>query len=103
MMVYDEEMDALIDFWRNQQGSPLPHISLDDDDEPAGETASADSAGGGSSDDTYGANIRDQARDLALRNPRRTSAMVERRFKIRKSQADEIIEELRNEGLVIGG
>ena len=100
-LVYDEEMDALIDFWRHQQGPPLPHISLDDDDEPAGETGGSDSAGGG--DDTYGANILDQARDLALRNPRLTSAMVERRFKIRKSQADEIIEELRNEGLVIGG
>ena len=99
-LVYDEEMDALIDFWRHQQGPPLPHISLDDDDEPSGETGSADAAG---SDDTYGANILDQARDLALRNPRLTSAMVERRFKIRKSQADEIIEELRNEGLVIGG
>ena len=101
-LVYDEEMDALIDFWRNQQGPPLPQISLDDDDEPAGETGSADAAGGGGAD-THGANILDQARDLALRNPRLTSAMVERRFKIRKSQADEIIEELRNEGLVIGG
>ena len=99
-LVYDEEMDALIDFWRNQQGPPLPHISLDDDDEPAGgDTGSAD--GGG--EDGYVGNILDQARDLALRNPRLTSAMVERRFKIRKSQADEIVEELRDEGLVIGG
>ena len=99
-LVYDEEMDALIDFWRNQQGPPLPHISLDDEDEPAGgDTGGADA----DSADGYAANILDQARDLALRNPRLTSAMVERRFKIRKSQADEIIEELRDEGLVIGG
>ena len=99
-LVYDEEMDALIDFWRNQQGPPLPHISLDDDDEPAGNDTGGADAGG---DDGYASNILDQARDLALRNPRLTSAMVERRFKIRKSQADEIIEELRDEGLVIGG
>ena len=101
-LVYDEEMDALIDFWRNQKGPPLPHISLDDDDDaPAGgnDTGSPDNAAA----DTNAANILDQARDLALRNPRLTSAMVERRFKIRKSQADEIIEELRDEGLVIGG
>ena len=84
-----------------RQSPPLPHISLDDDDEPTAETGSPDAAG--SSDDTHGANILDQARDLALRNPRLTSTMVERRFKIRKSQADEVIEELRNEGLVIGG
>ena len=100
-LVYDEEMDALIDFWRNQQGPPLPRISLDDDDEPSGGESGGSDAGGG--DGAYGGNILDQARELALRNPRLTSAMVERRFKIRKSQADEIIEELRDEGLVIGG
>ena len=96
-LVYDEEMDALVDFWRNQQGPPLPPINLaDEDDESPAESGLGD-------DDMDDGDIMQQARDIALRNPRLTSAMLERRFKIRKSFADEIIDELRGEGLVIGG
>ena len=96
-LVYDDEMDRLVDFWRNQQGPPLPPIDLAEEDEPDGDPDPE------SIDDIYQGNILDQARDLALRNPRLTSAMLERRFKVRKSIADELIEELRGEGLVIGG
>ena len=96
-LVYDDEMDRLVDFWRNQQGPPLPPIDLAEEDEPAGEPDPENI------DDIYQGNILDQARDLALRNPRLTSAMLERRFKVRKSIADELVEELRGEGLVIGG
>ena len=98
-LVYDEEMDALIDFWRRQKGPPLPVINLydeDDGDEGAG--------GEGPGDDGVAPpDYLHQARDIALRNPRVTSPMLEKRFKIRKSQADEIIDQLRAEGLVIGG
>ena len=96
-LVYDDEMDRLIDFWRNQQGPPLPPIDLTEEDESEGDPDPENI------DDIYQGNILDQARDLALRNPRLTSAMLERRFKVRKSIADELIEELRGEGLVIGG
>ncbi len=96
-LVYDDEMDRLVDFWRNQQGPPLPPIDLTEEDEPAGDPDPENI------DDIYQGNILDQARDLALRNPRLTSAMLERRFKVRKSIADELIDELKGEGLVIGG
>ena len=96
-LVYDDEMDRLVDFWRNQQGPSLPPIDLAEEDEPVGDPDPENI------DDIYQGNILDQARDLALRNPRLTSAMLERRFKVRKSIADELIEELRGEGLVIGG
>ncbi len=96
-LVYDDEMERLVDFWRNQQGPPLPPIDLTEEDEPAGDPDPENI------DDIYQGNILDQARDLALRNPRLTSAMLERRFKVRKSIADELIGELKGEGLVIGG
>ncbi len=96
-LVYDDEMDRLIDFWRNQQGPALPPIDLTEEAEGTGEPDPENI------DDIYQGNVLDQARDLALRNPRLTSAMLERRFKVRKSIADELIEELRGEGLVIGG
>ena len=98
-LVYDDEMDRLVDFWRNQIGPPLPPINLDEDDDDA----PFDADDPGRPDDHYQGDILEQARDLALRNPRLTSPMLERRFKIRKSLADELIEELRGEGLVIGG
>ncbi len=97
-LVYDEEMDRLIEFWRNQQGPPLPVINLDDDDSDAAESSADKDA----ADNLYDGNYLDQARDIALRNPRLTSVMLERRFKIRKSEADEILEDLKAEGLVIG-
>ena len=96
-LVYDDEMERLVDFWRNQQGPPLPPIDLTEED------AATDDSDPENIDDISQGNILDQARDLALRNPRLTSAMIERRFKVRKSIADELIEELRGEGLVIGG
>ena len=98
-LVYDEEMDQLIEFWRNQQGPPLPHINLAEEDEELGGDAGNGDSGG---DPAYDGNYLDQARDIALRNPRVTSAMLERRFKIRKSVADELMEDLKAEGLVIG-
>lgn len=96
-LVYDDEMDRLVDFWRSQQGPPLPPIDLAEEDETNGDPDPENIH------DIYQGNILDQARDLALRNPRLTPAMLERRFKVRKSIADELIEELRGEGLVIGG
>ena len=98
-LVYDDEMDRLVDFWRNQIGPPLPPINLDDDDDDM----PFDPDEPERPDELYQGDILDQARDLALRNPRLTSTMLERRFKVRKSMADELIDELRGEGLVIGG
>ena len=99
-LVYDEETDRLIEFWRNQKGPPLPQIDLDirsNDAEIAAESGWDDA------DDIYEGDVLQQARDLALRNPRLNSVILERRLKIRKSLADELIDELRGEGLVIGG
>ena len=81
------------------KGPPLPHINLDEDDAELGGAPGESESGG---DPEYNGNYLDQARDIALRNPRVTSAMLERRFKIRKSVADEIMEDLKAEGLVIG-
>ncbi len=98
-LVYDEEMDRLIDFWRDQMGPPLPQINLDAEEaEPMDDAGEPNPNDGGA----YNGNYLDQARDIALRNPRVTSAMLERRFKVRKSVADEIMEDLKGEGLVIG-
>ena len=88
-LVYENEIDRLVEFWRDQKGPPLQDIDMS---EPAGEAWDEDEP-----DDDLVA----QARQIALRNPRMSSSLLQRRLKIGGRRADEILEELANEGLVI--
>ncbi len=89
-LVYDEEIDQLVKFWLEQKGPPLPEISLADpelEEEEEGEDVD---------DRTL-----DQARELALRNPRLSASLLERRLRIGGRRATQIIEMLEDEGLVV--
>lgn len=88
-LVYDEEVDRVVDFWVNQKGPPLPEISLDDPDEA--EPAS----------DRLDGQMLVQARELAMSNPYLSSSVLERRLRIGGSKATQIIETLEDEGLLI--
>jgi S-DNA-T family DNA segregation ATPase FtsK/SpoIIIE len=88
-LLLDEEVDNLVEFWLNQQGPPLPVISIDD----AGDEAEAEAE----MDDQ----MLDSARELALRNPHLSTSLLERRLKIGGQKANQIIEQLEEEGLII--
>ena len=88
-LVYDEEVDRLVDFWTNQKGPPLPEISIEDSEELEPETDHLDSQ------------MLGQARDLAITNPYLSSSVLERRLKLGGHTASQIIEALEDEGLVI--
>ena len=88
-LVYDEEVDRLVDFWTNQKGPPLPEISIEDSEDLEPETDHLDSQ------------MLGQARDLAMTNPYLSSSVLERRLKIGGNKASQIIEALEDEGLVI--
>ena len=88
-LVYDEEVDRVVDFWINQKGPPLPEISLDDPDD--GEPAA----------DRLDGQMLVQARELAMSNPYLSSSVLERRLRIGGSKAKQIIETLEDEGLLI--
>ncbi|MYC29703.1 MAG: hypothetical protein F4X65_06390 [Chloroflexi bacterium] len=90
-LVLDDEVEKLVDYWLEQKGPPLPEINLEDDEEDG--------------DSTYGLdeNMVDRARELALRNPHLSSSVLERRLKIGGSKADQILEVLEDEGLLIPG
>ena len=91
-LVFDEEIEQLVDFWLEQKGPPLPAINLDEFDGADGDDADA----GGLDEETL-----EKARELALRNPHLSSSLLERRLKIGSSRAGQILEELEEEGLVI--
>jgi S-DNA-T family DNA segregation ATPase FtsK/SpoIIIE len=91
-MVYDEEIDELVKFWLEQKGPPLPEISIADPDEEGEDEEEEDV------DDR----MLDQARELALRNPRLSASLLERRLRIGGRRANQILETLEDEGLVVG-
>ena len=90
-LVYDEEVEELVKFWKEQEGPPVPPINLltsDDDD-----------------DDTehlgLNAEQMDMARDLAARNPNLGISILERRLKVGGRRAEEILETLEEEGFLV--
>ncbi len=85
-LVYDEEVEALVKFWQEQEGPPVPAINLLSGEE--------DEDGGGSVDGQQ----MDQARDLAARNPNLSPSLLQRRLKVGGNRAEEIIEALEEEG-----
>ncbi|MDE2779755.1 MAG: DNA translocase FtsK [Chloroflexota bacterium] len=87
-LVLDDEIEKLVEFWLDQKGPALPPINLEDDDE-------------GELGDGVDESLVDRARELALRNPHMTSSLLERRLKIGGNRAEQIIEVLEDEGLLI--
>ncbi len=86
-LVYDEEVEALVKFWQEQAGPPVAPINLltNEDDEEA-ESLGLD------------ADQLDLARDLAARNPNLSASVLQRRLKVGGNRAEEILEELEEEG-----
>ena len=88
-LVYDKEVEELVDHWVKQEGPPLPVIAMSDPDAEDGEDEDSDDR------------LLDQARDLAVRLPNLSSSLLERRLKIGGSRASQLMESLEDEGLLV--
>lgn len=86
-LVYDEEIEQLVDHWTAQKGPPLPEI-------PMGDIADDD-------EDEVDERVMDQARDLALRHPNLSPSFLERRLKVGGWKAAQIVGLLEDEGLIV--
>ncbi|MDA0264530.1 MAG: DNA translocase FtsK [Chloroflexi bacterium] len=84
-LVYDQEIDHMVEFWLSQEGPPVPAIDLGEPDV-------------GEDGDGVDARIMEEARELAARNPQLTSSYLERRLKIGSRKAEEVMETLEEEG-----
>ena len=85
-LVYDEEVEALVKFWQEQEGPPLTDIDLISGDE--------EEEGSGRVD----VQQMDLARDLAARHPNLSTSVIQRRLKVGGERAEEILETLEEEG-----
>ena len=88
-LVYDDEIDEMVKFWREQEGPPLPEIPMEEAQEDEDD------------DEDLDERMLEQAREVALRNPHVSSSYMSRRFKVGEQRAAQIMEALEEEGLVI--
>ena len=88
-LVYDEEIDRVVEFWLQQKGPPLPVISLEEPEDMADDQDEVDDR------------ILDSARELALRNPHLSPSFLERRLRIGAQKSAQVMDILEEEGLVI--
>ena len=86
-LVYDQEIDHMVEFWLSQDGPPLPVINVEDPEVDTDE-------------DSVDAHIMEEARELAARNPQLTNSYLERRLKIGGRKAEEVMELLEDEGFL---
>ena len=86
-LVYDQEIDQMVEFWIGQEGPPLPAINLGDPEEEE-------------DGDDVDAHIMEEARELAARNPQLSASYLERRLKIGSRKAEEVMELLQEEGFL---
>ncbi len=95
-LVDDEEIEALVDFWKEQTGPPLPsimptHWDGDIDTDPS-------AANDSDYDDDDEDELLDRARELSLGLPRLSPSVLQRRLSIGYSKAVELIQALEKEG-----
>ena len=86
-LVYDQEIDQIVEFWLNQEGPPVALIDLGEPPEDE-------------NSDDVDAHMMEEARELAARNPQLTGSYLERRLKIGRSRAEEVMELLEEEGFL---
>jgi len=86
-LVYDQEIDHMVEFWLGQDGPPLSVINVGEPEVDEDE-------------DSVDAHLMEEARELAARNPKLTGSYLERRLKIGGRKAEEIMELLEDEGFL---
>ena len=92
--VADSEFDAVIDFWKEQKGPPLPEMSMAEPDEDE-----EYQRGGVPEDDE----LLIKAREMCEKYQHVSPAMLQRRLQIGYTRAMQLLEVLEEEGLVAAG
>ncbi|MBI4340608.1 MAG: DNA translocase FtsK [Chloroflexi bacterium] len=94
----DREIGRVMDFWRNQQGPPLPVINLEPEPEedPTDHRFREEGEGGSSGGDE----LRDKAIELAGRYSQISTSLLQRRLRIGYPRAARLMDQLEEDGII---
>lgn len=96
-LVDDEEIEALVDFWKGQTGPPLPSIMPTDWSKESDSNSTHSGSDYDYEDDED--ELLDRARELSMELPRVSPSVLQRRLSIGYSKAVQLIQSLEKEGL----
>jgi len=95
--VSDGEIENLIDFWKSQNGPPLPEFNL----EP--EASSDINSNSGSSGQSSGDDMMGKALELTTRYSHLSTSLLQRRLRIGYPRAARLMDQLEDDGIVATG
>ena len=96
--VSDREIGRLMEFWRAQEGPPLPHFDLEPEpEESQGDTWEETERGG--PQDT----LLEKAIELATRYSHVSTSLLQRRLRIGYPRAARLMDQLEDEGVISPG
>jgi S-DNA-T family DNA segregation ATPase FtsK/SpoIIIE len=90
--MFDEEIERIVGFWRDQEGPPLVDIDLDEAQDLAQNPW-----------DTSGDELLEKARALAEHSERLSPSLLQRRLQIGYSKAVDLMEALEAEDMIPEG
>jgi S-DNA-T family DNA segregation ATPase FtsK/SpoIIIE len=98
--ITEEETEILADFWRNQQGPPLPEIPLEAYIREAEEAEAAVRNSDSKASDAPQDALFQKATDIATRNNQLSTSLLQRRLRIGYPRAARLMDELEDAGIV---
>jgi DNA segregation ATPase FtsK/SpoIIIE-like protein len=93
VFISDEEVRQLVEFWKTTKWAPLPAVGLEVPEEGDSDGVSAGSAGAG--DD-----LMDRALELAHKQRKLSTSLLQRRLRIGYPRAARLMDELEEQGIV---
>jgi S-DNA-T family DNA segregation ATPase FtsK/SpoIIIE len=95
--VSDGEIENLINFWKSQNGPPLPEFNLES------EASSDINSDSGSSGQSSGDDMMGKALELATRYSHLSTSLLQRRLRIGYPRAARLMDQLEDDGIVVTG
>ena len=92
VFISDEEVRELVDYWKTTRWAPLPEVGLEVAEEGDGD------AGGASA--STGDDLMDRAIELAIKQRKLSTSLLQRRLRIGYPRAARLMDELEEQGIV---
>ena len=96
----DREIERIMEFWRNQQGPPLPEIRFDPEPDIGDQSDTVQHRRGKAIDSSSLDDLLNQAVELAGRHRTISTSLLQRRLRIGYPRAARLMDQLEDEGVI---